>query len=80
MFVMKRIILGSLFVLLGTLSLDGLARNNLPDFTSLVTDASPAVVNITATRKDPALLENNQEEVPEPYHRKLTDLHSKNRR
>lgn len=73
MFVMKRIILGSLFVLLGTLSLDGLARNNLPDFTSLVTDASPAVVNITATRKDPALLENNQEEVPEMLRRFFRD-------
>ena len=73
MFVMKRIILGSLFVLLGTLSLDGLARNNLPDFTSLVTDASPAVVNITATRQDPALLENNQEEVPEMLRRFFRD-------
>jgi len=72
-FVMKRIILGSLFVLLGTLSLDGLARNNLPDFTSLVTDASPAVVNITATRQDPALLENNQEEVPEMLRRFFRD-------
>ena len=70
---MKRIILGSLFVLLGTLSLDGLARNNLPDFTSLVTDASPAVVNITATRQDPALLENNQEEVPEMLRRFFRD-------
>jgi len=70
---MKNIFLGSFFVLLSALSLDSLARTSLPDFTSLVTDASPAVVNITATRKDPDVLQNNQEQVPEMLRRFFRD-------
>lgn len=70
---MKKIILGSLFVVLCGLELPAHADSSLPDFTRLVTDASPAVVNITATRKDPVLLENNQEEVPEMLRRFFKD-------
>ena len=73
MFVIKKIVLGSLFVLLSALSFDSASRTSLPDFTSLVTDASPAVVNITAIRKAPDSLENNQEEVPEMLRRFFRD-------
>jgi serine protease Do len=72
-FVIKKIVLGSLFVLLSALSFDSASRTSLPDFTSLVTDASPAVVNITAIRKAPDSLENNQEEVPEMLRRFFRD-------
>lgn len=73
MFVMRKISLGSLFVLLSVLGVSSHTRSSLPDFTSLVTEASPAVVNITATRKDPGLLDNNQEEVPEMLRRFFRD-------
>ncbi len=43
--------------------------SNLPDFTQLVEKASPAVVNITATRKPVATLDQNREEVPELFQR-----------
>ncbi|MDG1113257.1 MAG: Do family serine endopeptidase [Pseudomonadales bacterium] len=73
MFVINKIVLGSLFLLLSVLSFDSSAQASLPDFTSLVTEASPAVVNITAIRKDPDTLQNNQEEVPEMLRRFFRD-------
>lgn len=73
MFVINKIVLGSLFLLLSVLSFDSFAQASLPDFTSLVTEASPAVVNITAIRKDPDTLQNNQEEVPEMLRRFFRD-------
>ena len=73
MFVMKKIRFGISFILMSLLALNSHARTGLPDFTELVTDASPAVVNIRATRKDPGLRDNNQEEVPEMLRRFFRD-------
>jgi serine protease Do len=42
---------------------------SMPEFTSLVESASPAVVNITATRSRPSLGEINNQEVPELFKR-----------
>jgi len=52
----------------------GLVWGSLPDFTSLVAESSPAVVNITATREakvPPSQF--NQDEVPEMFKRFFRD-------
>jgi serine protease Do len=53
-------------------------QGSLPDFTSLVAESSPAVVNITATReaKVPSS-QFNQEEVPEMFKRFFRDYQGK---
>ena len=42
-----------------------MAKTSLPDFTELVREGAPAVVNITVTRKAPALNNRSEEEMPE---------------
>jgi serine protease Do len=55
------------FVLMAPLAA---AASSLPDFTQLVAQASPAVVNITATRQVPSGLPSRpQQEVPELFQR-----------
>ena len=64
---LKRVGLAWVFVLLAPLAA---AASSLPDFTQLVAQASPAVVNITATRQVPSGLPSRpQQEVPELFQR-----------
>jgi serine protease Do len=46
-----------------------MAKTSLPDFTELVREGAPAVVNITVTRKAPALDNRSEEEMPEFFRR-----------
>jgi len=46
-----------------------MAKTSLPDFTALVKEGAPAVVNITVTRKAPALDNRSEEEMPEFFRR-----------
>ena len=64
---LKRVGLAWVFVLMAPLAA---AASSLPDFTQLVAQASPAVVNITATRQAPTGLPSRpQQEVPELFQR-----------
>lgn len=64
---LKRVGLAWVFVLMAPLAA---AASSLPDFTQLVAQASPAVVNITATRQVPTGLPSRpQQEVPELFQR-----------
>lgn len=64
---LKRVGLAWVFVLMAPLAA---AASSLPDFTQLVAQASPAVVNITATRQVPSGLPSRpQQEVPELFQR-----------
>ncbi len=64
---LKRVGLAWFFVLVAPLAA---AASSLPDFTQLVAQASPAVVNITATRQVPTGLPSRpQQEVPELFQR-----------
>ena len=64
---LKRVGLAWVFVLMAPLAA---AASSLPDFTQLVAQASPAVVNITATRQAPRGLPSRpQQEVPELFQR-----------
>lgn len=64
---LKRVGLAWVFVLMAPLAV---AASSLPDFTQLVAQASPAVVNITATRQVPSGLPSRpQQEVPELFQR-----------
>lgn len=64
---LKRVWLAWVFVLMAPLAA---AASSLPDFTQLVAQASPAVVNITATRQVPTGLPSRpQQEVPELFQR-----------
>lgn len=64
---LKRLGLAWVFVLMAPLAA---AASSLPDFTQLVAQASPAVVNITATRQVPSGLPSRpQQEVPELFQR-----------
>ena len=45
------------------------ANNGLPDFTALVQESAPAVVNITVTRKAPSFEGRTDEEMPEFFRR-----------
>ena len=46
-----------------------MAKTSLPDFTELVREGAPAVVNITVTREAPALDNRSEEEMPEFFRR-----------
>ena len=46
-----------------------MAKTSLPDFTELVREGAPAVVNITVTRKAPTLDNRSEEEMPEFFRR-----------
>ena len=64
---LKRVGLAWVFVLMAPLAA---AASSLTDFTQLVAQASPAVVNITATRQVPSGLPSRpQQEVPELFQR-----------
>lgn len=64
---LKRVGLAWVFVLMAPLAA---AASSLPDFTQLVAQASPAVVNITATQQLPSGLPSRpQQEVPELFQR-----------
>ena len=64
---LKRVGLAWVLVLMAPLAA---AASSLPDFTRLVAQASPAVVNITATRQVPSGLPSRpQQEVPELFQR-----------
>ena len=64
---LNRVGLAWVFVLMAPLAA---AASSLPDFTQLVAQASPAVVNITATRQVPSGLPSRpQQEVPELFQR-----------
>ena len=45
------------------------ANSGLPDFTELVQESAPAVVNITVTRKAPSFEGRTEEEMPEFFRR-----------
>ena len=45
------------------------ANSGLPDFTALVQESAPAVVNITVTRKAPSFEGRTDEEMPEFFRR-----------
>ena len=66
---MPRLIHGFIFALV-TLMMPIAAMASLPEFTRLVKEASPAVVNITATRSSPPEMQGfDEREVPEFFRR-----------